>query len=485
MITDAMHPQQLINGEWRDGSGTDGIDVFDPARGERIAELAPASLADADDAVAAAAAAFDDWSGLSLQRRAQHLYRMRQNLIDHSEELARIITTDQGKTLDEARGEILRSGDFIEAALATPMLYHSSSGNVAGNLDIKHLREPLGVCVAVTPLNFPVMNPSLFISWALITGNTLVVKPSEQDPIASTACLRLLSEGLPDGVLNLIQGRADVSQHLVSHRDVAAVSCITSTPVARSIHETASRLGKRVQANGGAKNSIVITADANLEDAAEGVVTSAFGMAGQRCLAGTRIIAERPVYEELVERVAQLSDKLVLGAGVDAETTLGPVVSAASKQRITGMIDSAVEAGATLVRDGRGAEPKTASATADGYFLAPTIIADLPVDHPSSCEELFGPGIIVHAVDSFEEATAVANDTEFGNAASIYTGSAETGRQFERKVRAGNIGINAFPGPPATYAMGGLGSSFFGETHICGDAPLKFYTEEKLVLSRW
>ncbi|MFT4233063.1 MAG: aldehyde dehydrogenase family protein [Leucobacter sp.] len=485
MTSDAIRPQQLINGQWRDGSGADGIDVFDPSTGERIAELAPATIADADGAVAAAKAAFESWSELSLARRVQYLYRMRQNLIDHSEELARTITRDQGKTLDEARGEVLRSCDFLEAAIAAPMLYGSTSGNIAGNLDYKHLREPLGVALAITPLNFPVMNPTLFVGWALVTGNTLVVKPSEQDPLASTHALQLLADGLPAGVLNVIQGRADVSQHLVSHPDVAAVSCITSTPVARSIHQTATQLGKRVQANGGAKNPIVIAADADLEAAAEGVITSAFGMAGQRCLAGTRIIAERPVYDELVERVAQLTDRLVLGSGLDPETTLCPVVSAAAKARITGMIDAAAEAGATLIRDGRGAEPQTPSAKPGGYYLGPTIIADLPIDHPSSCEEMFGPAIIVHAADSVDEAIAMANDTEFGNAASIWTASASTARRFERGIRSGNIGINAFPGPPANQTMGGLGASFFGESHICGDAPLRFYTEEKLVSSRW
>lgn len=485
MTNELIKPQLLIDGRWRDGGGTDPIEVFDPSTGARIAELIPATIADADEAVAAATAAFESWSALSMARRVQYLYRMRQNLIDHSEELARTITRDQGKTLDEARGEVLRSCDFLEAAIAAPMLAGSTSGNIAGNLDFKHLREPLGVALAITPLNFPVMNPTLFVGWALVTGNTLVVKPSEQDPLASTHALRLLAEGLPDGVLNVVQGRADVSQHLVSHPGVAVVSCITSTPVARSIYRTATQLGKRVQANGGAKNPIVIAADADLDAAAEGVITSAFGMAGQRCLAGTRIIVERPVYDEVVERVARLSDELVLGSGFDPETTLGPVVSSGAKARITGMIDAAEAAGATLIRDGRGAEPQTASATTEGYYLGPTIIADLPIDHPSSCEEMFGPAIIVHAADSVDEAIAMANDTEFGNAASIWTASASTARRFERGIRSGNIGINTFPGPPANQTMGGLGQSFFGETHICGDAPLKFYTEEKLVSARW
>ncbi|WP_425839932.1 CoA-acylating methylmalonate-semialdehyde dehydrogenase [Streptomyces fractus] len=486
MSVEEKSPQHLINGIWQTGAGTDRIAVFDPSRGEQVAEVTAATPDEVDAAVAAAAAAFEGWSEMSLQRRVQFLYKMRQLLVDNAESLARTITLDQGKTLDEARGEVLRAGEFIETAIAAPMLYHSKAGNIASGIDAQHVREPLGVCVAITPFNFPVMNPSQFTAWALVTGNTIVVKPSEQDPLASTAVIRLLQEaGLPDGVLNLVHGRADVAQRLIDHPDVAAVSCITSSPVAKAVYERASALGKRVQANGGAKNPIVVAADADLDLAAEGIVTSAYGMAGQRCLAGTRIIAVDTAYEQIVEKVAALSDKLVVGGGADAGSSLGPVVSAAARQRLEDLVERAVAAGATAVRDGRGVVPQGTSAGAKGYFFGPTIITGLSHTEQADREETFGPVIVIHRAASVEEAVDIASDTEFGNAATIYTRSGSTARAFARRVRSGNVGINSFPAPPANFPMGGLGTSFYGETHICGDAPLRFYTEEKLIVSRW
>jgi malonate-semialdehyde dehydrogenase (acetylating)/methylmalonate-semialdehyde dehydrogenase len=477
--------QLLINGEWRDGSGEE-IAVFDPATGRQIGAVNAATDAEVDEAVAAAAGAFEAWSELSIQRRVQYLHTMRRNIEDNKEQLARAITLDQGKTLEEARGEVLRATEFIETAIAAPMLYHSSSANVAGTIDARHVREPLGVCVAVTPFNFPVMNPSQFSAWALVTGNTLILKGSEQDPIATTSVVRLLqAAGLPAGVLNLVHGRADVAQRLIDHPEVVAVSCITSSPVAKAIYERGVLQGKRVQANGGAKNPIVVAQDADLDLAADGIVASAFGMAGQRCLAGTRIIVVGDIHDALVEKVALVADKLVLGSGFDAGTSLGPVVSAASKQRLEQAITRAVEDGATAVRDGRGVTPEGESATAEGYFVGPTILTGLPLNHPADAAETFGPVIVVHRVESTEAAVEAANATDFGNAATVYTRSGAVARQFEKAIRSGNIGINTFPAPPANFAMGGLGTSFYGDIHICGDAPMRFYTEEKLVVSRW
>lgn len=483
---DVTQPQHWINGEFIAGSGTDVIDVFDPSNGQRVAELTAATEAEVDAAVAAASGAFEEWSQLSITRRAQYLHTMRANVVKNGEQLARTISLDQGKTLDEARGEVMRAAEFIDTALAAPMLMHSRSGHVAGPIEARNAREPLGVCVAVTPFNFPVMNPSQFSAWALVTGNTLVVKPSEQDPMATTALFHLFAEaGLPNGVLNLVHGRAEVSKRLIDHPDVAAVSCITSTPTAKAIHARATSLGKRVQANGGAKNPILVAGDADLELAAEGIVTSAFGMAGQRCLAGTRIVALAEVYDELVERVAALTDQLIIGAGLDGGTTMGPVISAASRSRLEVLIGQAVDAGATAVRDGRGVVPGTPSASAEGYFVGPTVLADLSPTHPAEFQETFGPVIAMHRVGDLDQAIDLANDTEFGNASTIFTRSGSIARHFERASRAGNIGINTFPAPPANFVMGGLGGSFYGETHVCGDAPLRFYTEEKLVVSRW
>jgi malonate-semialdehyde dehydrogenase (acetylating)/methylmalonate-semialdehyde dehydrogenase len=486
VIENTIKPQHIIGGELQAGSGTEALDVFDPATGQKISEVVAATTADVDAAVGAAKAAFPAWSALSLQRRVQFLYKMRQLLLDNTEDLARTIVLDQGKTLDEARGEVQRAYEFLETAIAAPMLYHARSANVTGTLDARHVREPLGVCAAITPFNFPVMNPTQFSGWALVTGNTLVLKASEQDPLASTAVIALLQQsGIPAGVLNLIHGQAGAAQHLIEHPDVAAVSCITSSPTARAIYELASAADKRVQANGGAKNPIVVAEDADLDLAAAGIVSSAFGMAGQRCLAGSRVITVGGIHDALVEKVAAEADRMVVGGGFGEGVTLGPVVSAGSKARVEAALARAAEAGATLVRDGRGVVPQGGGATEDGYFVGPSIITGLDAADAVAREEVFGPALSVHQAGSLEEGTALANDTEFGNAATLYTTSGSAARAFESSCRAGNIGINAFPAPPANFTMGGAGTSFYGDIHICGDGPLRFYTEEKLVVSRW
>ncbi|WP_033294120.1 aldehyde dehydrogenase family protein [Amycolatopsis jejuensis] len=475
------HPRHLIGGEWRAGSGTAAQDVFDPATGARIAEVGFASGPDVDDAVSAAEQAFGPWSALSLNRRVQYVQRMKALVQRDAEELAHTVSLDQGKTLDEARGEVGRLVEAIDCAAAAPMFFQSSSATIATGLDARHVRIPVGVCAAVTPSNFPVMNPAQFTAWSLVCGNTLVLKVSEQDPLASTHLVRILQEaGLPAGVLNLVHGNADTVLRLVTHPAVAAVSCITSTPVARAIYVAAAAEGKRVQANGGAKNPIVVADDADLEAAAAGIVASAYGMAGQRCLAGTRIIAQDGVYAELLDRVVDLASGLVVGSGRDEKTTMGPVVSAGSKQRVEEFVTSAVDGGARAVLDGRGVLPAS-----DGYFVGPTVLVDIEPGSAADCTEVFGPVVNVHRAGSLDDAIRMANDTEFGNAATIYTRSGSTARAFEEGSTAGNVGINAFPAPPMNMTMGGLGTSFFGDTHICGDGPLHFYTDHKLVVSRW
>lgn len=488
MTTTEMKPAaaNLIDGQWGPGSGSDAIEIFNPATGEKLADLLPATIEDAEAAVAAATRAFVEWGARPLGERVRILYRMKTILEENAENLARTITLDQGKLLDEARGEVARALDFLETALAAPMLYHGQNINVTTGLDARRVREPLGVCVAVTPSNFPVMNTVQFSAWALVTGNTLIIKASEQDPIASTAAIRLLQQaGVPAGVLTLLHGRADVVKHLISHPSVAAVSCITSSPTAKAIYEAAAASGKRVQANGGAKNPIVVAPDADLDKAAAGIISSSYGMAGQRCLAGSRVVVIGEVYDELLKRVVAIANQIVVGNGFDDDVTMGPVVSAASKERILGALAEAERLGATFVLDGRNVKPSGGAETENGYFIGPTIIAGLDPAHPVERMELFGPVINFHRVESFDAAIALANDTEFGNAASIFTQSGAVAAAFERRVRAGNVGINSFPAPPANVTMGGYGASFYGDMHVCGDAPLAFYTDQKLVVSRW
>lgn len=479
------NPQLLIGGEWRTGNGTSFQDVFDPATNARIAELAYASEQDVDDAVAAAAQAFPGWSSQSLSRRVQQLQRVRALLVERSESLALTISIDQGKLLDEARGEVVRVIEALDCALAAPMLYHSASGNIAGGLDARRVRIPLGVCAAITPFNFPAMNPAQFASWALVTGNTLVLKASEQDPLASTHVISLFHEaGLPDGVLNLIHGGVDAAKRLVAHPDVRAVSCITSSATAKAVYVAATSQGKRAQANGGAKNPIIVAADADLDAAADGVVSSAFGMAGQRCLAGSRVIAVDEVYEDLAQRIVKLASSLVLGGGRDPRATMGPLVSAQSKARVEQLLEAAEQEGATFLLDGRQAEP-IGEDTGSGYFLGATVIADAATGSVIDREEVFGPVVTLHRAPDAAAAVELANATEFGNASTIYTQSGSTARAFEQASQAGNIGVNSFPAPPFNFTMGGLRSSFYGDLHVLGDGPLDFYTDHKLVVSRW
>jgi malonate-semialdehyde dehydrogenase (acetylating)/methylmalonate-semialdehyde dehydrogenase len=476
----------LIGGQWVQGSATDGIDVFNPATGKKITDLAPGTIEDADAAVVAASRAFADWGSRPLSERVRTLYRMKTNLEESSESLARVVTIDQGKTLDEARGEVARAVEFLETAIAAPMLYHGQSINVTTGLDARRVREPLGVCVAVTPSNFPVMNTVQFSAWALVTGNTLVIKASEQDPIASTAVVRLLQQaGLPDGVLNLLHGRGDIVKQLITNPSVAAVSCIASSPTARAIYQAASAAGKRVQANGGAKNAIVVAPDADLDRAAEGIISSSYGMAGQRCLAGSRLLVVGDVYDDLMERVVDLADQIVVGNGLDRNVTMGPVVSAASRERILAALQSAEDIGGNFIVDGRNVTPSGGAQTENGYFIGATLIGGLDPTSDTARQELFGPVINVHRVGVLDEAIEMSNDTEFGNAASIFTTSGTVAAAFERGVRAGNVGINAFPAPPANVTMGGYRASFYGDSHVCGDAPLDFFTDQKLVVSRW
>lgn len=477
--------RHLIGGEWKDGESRQAITVYDPAVGRPLAQMQGASLQQADAAVAAAAAAFPSWSALSISRRAEIVLKMKAVVEANIDELAYVLSLDNGKTLAEARGEIVRAAEAIGNAASAPMMYHSQSGSVASQLDARRVRIPLGVCVAVTPFNFPVMNPSMFAAWAIVCGNTLVLKPSEQTPIATNTLMELLRQAdVPDGVLNVVHGGAELGRHLVSHPKVAAISCITSSPVARAIYETGAINGKRVQANGGGKNPYVVLPDADMDRAVEGIADAAFGMAGQRCLAASRCIVVGDVFETFLQKLVAKSKGHVLGSGRNPEVTIGPVVSAASKARVEAAIEGAMRSRARIVLDGRKHAVRGEDASG-GFFVGPTIVTDLSPKDPVDAQEVFGPFLVVHRASSLEEAVAIANDTEFGNAAAIYTTNGCSARAFEAACNAGNIGVNTFPAPPMNFQMGGSGTSFFGNIHVCGDGYMQFYTDHKMVISRW
>lgn len=478
--------QHLIGGSWQDGADGRSLPIFDPATGETFAEIAEASAAQVDAAVEAAAAALPAWSALSINRRAEIVLKMKAVIEDNVEQLAYALSVDNGKTLAEARGEIGRAGEALANAAAAPMIYHSESGNVAQGLDARRVRVPVGVCVAVTPFNFPVMNPSMFAGWSIVCGNTLVLKPSEQTPAVTNLLVSLFSRaGVPEGVINVVHGTAEVGRRLVSHPKVAAISCITSSPVAQAIYQTGAMAGKRVQANGGGKNPFVVLADANIDRAAAGISDAAFGMAGQRCLAASRCIVVDEVYNAFLEKLQATANAYVLGSGRDPQVNMGPVVSAAGKARVEGAIDLASKAGAKVVMDGRQRKVEGGSTTKSGYFVGPTIVTEFSHKDPTESAELFGPFLAVHRVRNLDEALEIANDTEFGNAAAVYTTSGANAQAFELRSNAGNIGVNTFPAPPMNFTMGGAGKSFYGDIHVCGDGAMHFYTDHKMVVTRW
>lgn len=478
--------QHLIGGRWQAGEGPNTITIFDPATGQSVAHMAEASLDQADGAIAAAAEAFPAWSALSITRRAEIVLQMKALVDRNIDELANLLSLDNGKTLAEARAEIGRAAEAIAGAAGAPGMYHSQCGNIAPNLDARRVRIPVGVCVAITPFNFPVMNPSMFAAWSIVCGNTLVLKPSEQTPMVTNMLFELFRQaGVPDGVLNIVHGGVALGERLVSHPKVAAVSCITSSPVAKAIYANGTAHGKRVQANGGGKNPFVVLADADLDKAAEGIADAAFGMSGQRCLAASRCIVMEDVYDRFLDKLATKSREYVLGGGHHPGVTMGPVVSAGSKARVIAAIENAVRSGATLVLDGREHPVVGGEDAAGGYFVGPTIVTDLSSKDPVDCQEVFGPFLVVHKVASFDDAIAIANDTEFGNAAAIYTSNGSSARAFETACKAGNIGVNTFPAPPMNFQMGGAGTSFFGDIHVLGDGYMMFYTDHRVVVSRW
>lgn len=478
--------RHLIGANWEDGKGSVPITVFDPSTGKPIVNFTDASLDQGDAAVAAARAAFPAWSATSIYRRAELLLKVRILIDENVHELARLLSLDNGKTLNEAYGEVTRASEAIAGAAGAPIAYHSQCGNVAPGLDARRVRIPLGVCVAITPFNFPVMNPAMFAAWVIVCGNTLVLKPSEQTPLVTNYLIDLFRRaGVPDGVINVVHGGVALGERLVAHPQVKAITCITSTPVARAIYVNGATHGKRVQANGGGKNPYVVLADADVNRAVDGIADGAFGMAGQRCLAASRCIVVDAIYDDFVSKLVERAKSYALGSGRDTQATMGPLISVASKARVEQAIERAAASGATILLDGRQHAVRGGEATAKGYFVGPTIVTNLSHKDPVDCQETFGPFLVIHRVASLEAAIEIANDTDFGNAAAIYTSNGPSASAFERAVNAGNIGINTFPAPPMNFQMGGLGSSFFGDVHALGDGYLQFFTDHKVVVSRW
>ena len=440
---------------------------------------------DVDTAVAAARAAFADWSQTSLSARVQILFRFRELLVQHTDELARLTALEHGKTLDDAKGEVVRGREVVDFVCGIPQLLKGEfTEQASGGVDSHSFRQPLGVCAGITPFNFPVMVPMWMHPVAIACGNTFVLKPSERVPGASELVARLYAEaGLPDGVFNIVNGDKEVVDALLDHPDIDAVSFVGSTPIARYVHERAGLAGKRVQALGGAKNHAVVMPDADLDFTADHLVAAGYGSAGQRCMAISAVVAVGPVADALVDKVRERTADISVGPGVAAASSMGPVVSAASKERVLGYIDQGEKDGAKVVVDGRGL---TVEGNEEGFFVGPTLLDNVTTDMSVYTDEIFGPVLVVLRASTLDEALALINANPYGNGTAVFTSSGEVARTFQREVQVGMIGINVpIPVPMSYYSFGGWKDSMFGDHHIHGPEGIRFYTQAKVVTSRW
>jgi len=458
-------------------------DVFDPATGEVTSTVPFATTAEVDRVVKVAADAFESWRSTSLTRRAEIMFRFRELLVANRSDVAAAITSEHGKVLSDAAGEVQRGIENVEFACGAPnLLKGAMSHQVSTGVDVHSMLQPLGVVAGVTPFNFPAMVPLWMFPNALVCGNAFVLKPSEKDPTASVMLAELLTEaGLPDGVFNVVHGDKEAVDALLVHPTVQAVSFVGSTPIARSIYETATSNGKRVQALGGAKNHMVVLPDADLGMAADAVVSAAYGSAGERCMAVSVVVAVGDIADGLVAAVADRARVVRIGAGTDPDSEMGPLVTREHRDKVASYIPSAAEAGARIVLDGR--EQRFDS---DGFFLGASIIDDVTPDMDCYRDEIFGPVLSVVRVPDYESAMRLLHDNQYGNGTAIFTRDGGAARRFADEVPVGMVGVNVpIPVPVAAFSFGGWGDSLFGDSHMYGPEGLHFYTRSKVVTTRW
>jgi malonate-semialdehyde dehydrogenase (acetylating)/methylmalonate-semialdehyde dehydrogenase len=474
-----------INGRTTSGEAARVMPVFNPALGVPVAQVSLASVEEVNSAVAAADAAFPAWAETAPLKRARILFKFKELLETHQEALAALITREHGKVLSDARGEVVRGIEVVEFATGIPHLLRGEfTDQISSGIDAWSMRQPLGVCAGVTPFNFPVMVPMWMFPMAIACGNTFVLKPSERDPSPSLMLADLLQEaGLPKGVFNVVQGDKVAVDALLHHPKVAGLSFVGSTPIAQYIYETGARMGKRVQALGGAKNHLVVMPDADLEQAVDALIGAAYGSAGERCMAISVAVAVGSVADQLVERLAPRVRALKVLDGTDAAAEMGPVVTAQHRQRILDYIEHGSSQGAQLVVDGRGLSVPGREA---GFFLGGTLFDHVTPEMKIYREEIFGPVLCIVRVPDFKAAVELINAHEFGNGVSLFTQDGATAREFARHIQVGMVGINVpIPVPMAFHSFGGWKKSLFGDQHAYGMEGVRFYTRYKAVMQRW
>ncbi|TMM04363.1 MAG: CoA-acylating methylmalonate-semialdehyde dehydrogenase [Actinobacteria bacterium] len=475
-----------VAGRWTAATAaTDTLDVTNPATGEVLARVPLSGAADLDAAVRAAREALPAWRAVSTIARARKLFDLRGRLVARREDLARSVTVEMGKTIDDARAEVARMIEMVEAACAIPTTMQGRVlEDVSRNIDAETIRQPVGVCAAIVPFNFPAMVPFWFLPFAIACGNTFILKPSEQVPLTQQIAFEELDAlGLPPGVVNLVNGGREVVEGILDHPGIDAVSFVGSAPVAKIVYERAAQAGKRVQALGGAKNHMVVMPDAVIDQTVGGIIGSAFGAAGQRCMAGSVVVTVGEAHDRLLPPLVEATEALSVGDGLEESTDVGPVVSCAARDRIRDWIGRGVADGGRLVVDGRAAHDDTHP---DGAFVGPTIVDDVAPDAPIVQEEVFGPVLTIVRAESLDDAIAIVNRSRFGNGTSIFTESGAAVRRYRHDVEAGMVGVNiGVAAPVAFFPFSGWKDSFLGDLHAHGTDAVDFYTRKKTVTSRF
>lgn len=475
---------------WIDGSLTAGASsrvgpVFNPATGEQTGQVALANSDDVDTAVRSAREAFDSWRNSSLTKRQNIMFAFREIMAARSQEMAETLTSEHGKTVDDALGEVQRGIEVVEFACnIAHLLKGDFSEQVSTGVDTYSIKQPLGVVAGITPFNFPTMVPMWMYPIAIACGNTFVLKPSEKDPSTSLLAAEMLSEaGLPDGVFNVVHGDKESVDALITHPDVAAISFVGSTPIARHIYETGTQNGKRVQALGGAKNHMIVLPDADMDLAADAAVSAGYGSAGERCMAISAVVAVGEAGDRLIEDVQTRIEKLTVGPGDQPGVEMGPLVTSQHLDRVRGYVDSGEEQGALLVADGRDF---VVDGYEDGYFFGPTLFDNVTTDMSIYTDEIFGPVLSTVRLEHFEEAIQLINENPYGNGTAVFTNDGGAARKFQNEIQVGMVGINVpIPVPLSFYSFGGWKDSIFGSHAIYGPEGVHFYTRQKVVISRW